>query len=555
MIDLQDRLDSDFQWDGRPGSGSTNILLVDDDARNLDVLESILGCPEYRMVRAKSPDEALHALMSEEFALLVLDVRMPNMSGLELAHLVKQRKRTQNIPIIFMTAYYQEDEHILQGYDVGAVDYLSKPCNPGVLRSKVAVFVNLHRANQALRDEIVERKNAEQRVAERTKEVQRLVHQLRALATELMQTEQRERSRLSRILHDSIQQLIVTARLRLALLRRELKDARGQEHLQEVESTLKEALDISRSLTIELSPPVLHESGLAAGLRWLAARMADKNQFTVEVQCDEKIDENNEEERFLLFECARELLFNALKHAGTDSAKVYLARREDGRLELVVEDRGKGFDFNSLRGGNDEHSTFGLFSIQQRLTHLGGEIEIDSAPGKGTRITLTSPPTLKSELPAAIQSAWQIPVTPPSDALKSSSTIGVLIVDDHKIMRECLAGVLRYEPDIEILGEAENGAAAIEMADRLRPDVVIMDVNLGELSGIEVTKIILARNPRIRVIGLSLHVEESVSSALRQAGAVAFLTKGDASADLIVESIRATIRDRNASMLVGPTMV
>ena len=127
-----------------------NILLVDDDQRNLDVLESILDSPDYRLSRAKTADEALLALIAEEFAVIVLDVRMPDISGYELAQLIKQRKRTQHVPIIFLTAYYREDQDALQGYGAGAVDYLSKPVNPLILQSKVAVFVDLFRKTRAL---------------------------------------------------------------------------------------------------------------------------------------------------------------------------------------------------------------------------------------------------------------------------------------------------------------------------------------------------------------------------------------------------------------------
>lgn len=134
-----------------------NILIVDDEPRNLDVLEAVLTSPDYRLIRATSADEALHALITHEFALLLLDVRMPGMTGLELAQLIKQRKKTQHIPIIFLSAYFQEDEHAILGYDVGAVDYVNKPFNPAVLRSKVAVFINLFRTTRALKDEIAKR--------------------------------------------------------------------------------------------------------------------------------------------------------------------------------------------------------------------------------------------------------------------------------------------------------------------------------------------------------------------------------------------------------------
>src|SRR5262249_31725155 len=140
------------------------VLIVDDEERNLDVLESILQSPDYRLVRARNADEALLALVSQSFALLVLDIRLPSISGLELARLIKQRKKTRSLPIIFLTAYFSEDEHIVRGYGAGAVDYLSKPCNPDILRSKVAVFVDLYVKTHALEAEILERRQAEQRV-------------------------------------------------------------------------------------------------------------------------------------------------------------------------------------------------------------------------------------------------------------------------------------------------------------------------------------------------------------------------------------------------------
>jgi len=172
-------------------SHSANILLVDDEPRNLDVLESILTSPEYRLVRAQTADEALLALVDGEFAAIVLDIRMPGMSGLELANLIKQRKRTQFIPIIFLTAYYQEDKYVLEGYGVGAVDYLTKPVNPQVLKSKVAVFADMFRstralaaANQALALEVIQRQQAEEALRQANAELERRVRERTADVTQ-----------------------------------------------------------------------------------------------------------------------------------------------------------------------------------------------------------------------------------------------------------------------------------------------------------------------------------------------------------------------------------
>ena len=126
------------------------VLLVDDDPRNLFALESLLQSESYAISTAQNGNEALLALMSQEIAAIVLDVQMPEVDGIELARLIKQRRRTQHIPIIFLTAHYLEDQHAVSAYDVGAVDYLTKPINPAVLRSKVNVFVDLFRKTRAL---------------------------------------------------------------------------------------------------------------------------------------------------------------------------------------------------------------------------------------------------------------------------------------------------------------------------------------------------------------------------------------------------------------------
>jgi two-component system, cell cycle sensor histidine kinase and response regulator CckA len=131
-----------------------NILIVDDESRNLTVLETILDDPGYRLVRAESADQALLALVVDEFALLILDIRMPGMTGFELAQMIKERKKTALVPIIFLTAYDNEGQHVFEGYNRGAVDYLHKPVSPAILRAKVAIFAELHRKNRRADQEL-----------------------------------------------------------------------------------------------------------------------------------------------------------------------------------------------------------------------------------------------------------------------------------------------------------------------------------------------------------------------------------------------------------------
>src|SRR4051812_585401 len=163
----------------RAQAAPVNILLVDDEPKNLTVLETILADAAYRLVRANSADEALLALMTEEFGLIILDIYMPEMSGFELAQMIKQRKKTASIPIIFLTAYYGEEQHVLEGYATGAVDYLQKPINSAILRSKVAVFTELYQktreietSNRALQAEVAERQKVQQQILELNAELE-----------------------------------------------------------------------------------------------------------------------------------------------------------------------------------------------------------------------------------------------------------------------------------------------------------------------------------------------------------------------------------------------
>src|SRR6202050_3069975 len=149
-------------------AGKPRILIVDDQPRNLDLLGAMVDDMECTFVRATSADEALLCLVRQDFAALVLDIKMPGMNGIELAMLIKQRKRSQHVPILFLTPHSFSEDDVLRGYGAGAVDYLSKPINTGILRSKIGVFLDLFRKTQtlaalnaALQREVSEREKAQ----------------------------------------------------------------------------------------------------------------------------------------------------------------------------------------------------------------------------------------------------------------------------------------------------------------------------------------------------------------------------------------------------------
>ncbi len=365
-------------------------------------------------------------------------------------------------------------------------------------------------------------------------------NQLRALATELVQTEQRERQRLAKILHDHLQQLLVAAKFSISSLAR---NEAVRAACQQVTEVLDQAIQAARSLTAELSPPVLQEKGLAAGLEWLARDMQEKHGLDVSVEADLPATPLARHLLTFLFEAVREFLFNVVKHASVSAARVR-CEQADGEVVVTVEDDGAGFDVGRLEDGAGTGAGFGLFSIRERASHLGGRLLAESSPGRGSRFKLFVPLTLAESERAPLQEA------PPGSGRavqRKTSTeatageglkIRVLLVDDHPVMRQGLARLLEDHPDIAVAGEAGDGKAGVELARELRPDVVVMDISMPVLDGVAATQAICSELPGIAVIGLSMHQDPVMEAAIRSAGAVDFVTKGGPS-DALVAAIRS----------------
>lgn len=379
----------------------------------------------------------------------------------------------------------------------------------------------------------------EQRVAQRTVEVRALVDQLRGLTLELSVAEQRERKRLAVLLHDHLQQHLVAAQMQLMVIKRSAGPP-PESAVGTVDGLLREAIDAARSLAVELSPPILHQGGLGPALGWLSNRMALQHAFQVEVDVRTPGEPGDEAVKMFLFEAARELLFNAIKHSGVDRARVALDRDEDGAFKLEVADEGVGFD--PLQPASDHNGGFGLFSIQQRLAHLGGRTEILGSRGRGSRIVLHGPPERDAEPRPEPEAETFLPGTARTQGTDTDPRISVLLVDDHQIVREGLERMLLMEPDLAVAGMARGGREAVELVRILDPDVVVTDVSMAGMSGIELTRILNRERPGIRVIGLSMHPEAEVEAAMREAGAVDYLTKGGPS-DLLAQAIRKAARN------------
>jgi signal transduction histidine kinase/ActR/RegA family two-component response regulator len=377
----------------------------------------------------------------------------------------------------------------------------------------------------------------ELRVAERTAVAESRAVQLRGLTLELTQAEQAERRRLAQLLHDDLQQRLAAAKkwLGIALGRVRTREDPA-ESLDQVRDLLSQSIESMRTLSAELSPPVLHDAGLAAALEWLARWENSRNRLTLEVRADPDAEPTAENIRAFLFQAVRELLDNVAAHSGVKRASV-ASRRDGGMIEITVEDKGKGFD-PMAAAGDARNKRFGLFSIQQRLEFLGGRTIIDTAPGRGTRVTLRAPIGEPIAAPALSVAPAPGPRPPNGRApnplpVAAAGVIRVLVADDHALLREGLTGVLHEHANIRVIGHASDGSMAVELTRRLHPDVVVMDIAMPGMSGIDATRHITHDFPGVSVIGLSMHEKEDMAAAMHDAGAFAYLSKGGPSEPLI----------------------
>ena len=370
------------------------------------------------------------------------------------------------------------------------------------------------------------------RVEQRTQALTDSQERLRGLATELSLAEERVRRKIANELHDYLGQLLVVCRLKLTQATQHMKQTKAIQHvlrespvmaqLQDADRMLQDSISYTRSLVAQLTPPVLREFGLVMALTWLADQMK-QHGLTVLLKPDVLSVDLREDQAILLFQSVRELLMNVVKHAGVAEVALAIHLTNEQVFTVTVSDKGHGFNLATEQATTDKH--FGLFSIRERMEAIGGVLQISTAPGQGTTASLiVSLQNPESTAPALSS----MPVSSVSGiAAKSSGTaaVRILMVDDHPLVRQGMRGVVEGFENMRVVGEAADGQEAVQLAESLRPDVIIMDVNMPRMDGIEATRLIKRANPHITVIGLSVQNSEQVEAAMKAAGAASYLTK------------------------------
>jgi signal transduction histidine kinase len=490
--------------DAAAPADQVNILIVDDEPKNLTVLETVLDDPSYRLVRAGSGEEALLALMANEFAVLVRDVRMPGMTGFELAQMVKQRKKTAHVPIIFLTAYYNEDQHILEGYGSGAVDYLHKPVNAAVLRSKVAVFAELHRTSRALeaanRALVELNETLDGRVTERTLALQ-------ASDAQLREANRRKDEFLATLAHELRNPLAPVRNavqvLRLKGLAPELQWSTEliDRQVQAMSRLIDDLMDVSR-----INQGRIELRRLRVDLASILSDAVETSRPLIEEYDHDLLVTMPEQKLMLdadptrLAQAFMNLLNNAAKYTDRGGRIEVNARREGNEVVVTVADSGIGisperldsvFEMFSQVETALERSRGGLgigLSLTQRLVEMhGGSVKARSAGlGRGSEFLARLPlAAVLADEPAHGPSRKE-----PEASAEAGTGLRVLVADDNQDAADTLAMLLEIMG--HIVRQVPDGEAAVRVAAEFNPQVVLLDIGMPKLNGYEACRQIRA---------------------------------------------------------------
>ncbi|MGV3592859.1 MAG: response regulator [Gammaproteobacteria bacterium] len=468
------------------------LLIVDDLDENLIALEALLRSDQVKILKARSGLEALELLLQHEVALALVDVQMPGMDGFELAELMHGNLRTRGIPIIFLTAGRSDDERYYKGYEAGAVDFLHKPIDPDILKSKVGVFFELHRRHQE--------------IARQRDELEAASEELRRYTIALKEADQRKDEFLATLAHE--------LRTPLAPIRNGLEILRRQPSPETAEKAC-ELMDRQLSHMVQLIDDLLDMSRVSKGkivlrretttLQAIIAPAVDNIRAHIDAAghrlhvdlCDAPLWIDADVTR--IDQIVSNLLSNAVKYTPAGGEIALGLTEENGEAVIRVKDNGIGIPPNMLcsifelftqvntsisrsQGGLG----IGLALVRNLVDLHGGKIDVES-PGldKGSTFIVRLPLVRQPSETPAVQDEKAAPATAP---------LRILVVDDNVDSAETTGWLLESmgHADIRL---AHDGPQALAVAAEMQPDVILLDIGLPSMNGYDVCRE-LRRDPR-----------------------------------------------------------
>jgi signal transduction histidine kinase len=518
-----------------PGHDAANILLVDDQPARLLTYRAVLEPLGHNLVAVGSGLEALEALMKQDFAVVLLDVKMPGMDGFETAALIHDHPRFESTPIIFVTGVHVTEFDRLKGYKAGAIDYVYIPVVPEILRSKVAVLIELDRQRRALQgvnrelaesNRKLEDANSELQ-QQKTRELEEVNGRLQKANEELSKSNQwleneiRERIRAE----TSLREAVVKRDEFLAMLSHELRNplsplrnashllmqgetqdskivwargviARQLKHMVRLVDDLLDVSRIARGKIVLLSEPVAVADVVAAAVETVQPLLDTKKQKLDIEQADPLLQVRGDPVR--LSQIVGNLLHNAAKYTGEGGSIVLATRASADHVEIVVRDSGIGIAPGQISNifelftqiSSDRTATSGGLGIGLALVRAlvelhGGEIKAASAGiDQGSEFTVRLPLLAKEQQPKESSTEKADPIVPVRR--------NILIADDNQDALESLALMLRMEGHDVCC--ASDGEEALALAGQRKPEIVVLDVGMPKLDGCEVARRIRAES-------------------------------------------------------------
>src|SRR5216117_2386905 len=350
------------------------VIIIAPVGQDAAAMASLLDAKGFETQICDGLDGYPQQMIDSAGALLLTEEALESPQGSVLLDLLKGQSPWSELPLIILTSGGESRRAgllDLAAAAAGSVTLLERPISTLTLMRSVQVALRSRRRQYQVRDLVTQLANLnqtlEQRVAERTAKAVEQAKKLRLLSAQLSLAEEEERRRIAEMLHEDLQQLLVAARMQLAALCK-TQDAGEREPIaREIADVLERSFQLTRSLSVELAPPVLYEHGLAAALDWLAAETGKNYNVKVTVEADSSANPEAADVRIFLFRAVRELLLNSVKHAAGSTVHITMQHLRPGKLRVSVADDGPGFDPTLLDRQRTSSQMFGLLNIRERV--------------------------------------------------------------------------------------------------------------------------------------------------------------------------------------------